>query len=209
MRVPYEACRDDLHFAQIDLESGSAAVYFVERSGSLVPVEVTFFAVQSREIAKQTFSEPFFDKEYIRDLPRISSQLIRSLSLSEAVATITSTKSKQKETGEDMDENNFSFSIGVDSKQYGFRNIRDLVASVERFRAAQIYANEVSKGNLKPALTVATQMTIPVGRARALIAGARRDGFLTSNSPGISGGQLTQKAEDFRKLFSSKTGGRK
>ena len=94
------------------------------------------------------------------------------------------------------------------ARELGLDRVLDLDACIQRLRASQAYADEVRVSG-RPMAKVASVLGLSEGQARNVIAMARKDGFLTSTAPGMSGGQITEKAVRFSATISDLTRGLK
>jgi hypothetical protein len=162
-----------------------------------VPVEVRLSGASIDDFSGSALEDFIRATPDLSAFPRLTSHQLRRISMSEVTAKLRTMISDVKELDSSMKVKDAIFLIRTENSEFGFRNARDIKAAIERLVAATIYVNRVNSGDSKPLISISTEMKIPIARARALIAGARRDGFLTADSPGSVGGTLTQRASEF------------
>lgn len=203
MQIHKHAKFNSVHLVTLELETGSAFVVFIEKSGNLFPIEIRISPLAARDFIIRDFKE-LSQMEVPDELPnRLSTNLIREISLSEVVAKIRSQRQMVKHASiptrteialKMADENLLE---QINRERIKFRNRRDLDAAMSRVEAAMIYSIELDKGSTKPIPEVAKELGITADRARSLIAGARRDGYLSTTHQGTAGGKLTIKVDEF------------
>lgn len=172
-------------------------VFFARRGDEAIPIEVRFTGSKP-----PTPTEAFdlLDNYPVVNEPpmRLTTQLLRSFSLGDALAA---TQNFHRSSSTDRDLSGVPHAEWVvrsGDHLFGYRNTRDLIAAVERLHAALVYVTAVRAGEKRPTRTVMEQLGLEsLTRARNLIAGARREGFLSGGSPGVAGGSLTERATVF------------
>lgn len=191
----------DSHLVGVELDDGSALVYFHERGPSLVPVEIRMSSAALKIFKAGPLTEFIKNTPDLSKLPRLTSHQLRKISLSEVTAKLRAMISDVSQLDSSISDSDAIFIFKNKTSEYGFRNARDLQAAVDRLRAAFIYVHRINSGDSKPLVAISEELSLPVSRARALIAGARRDGFLTAESPGLVGGSLTPKALELASML--------
>ncbi len=203
MEIHRHANFDSVHLVTLSLDTGSAFIVFIENGGNLIPIEIRISPLPADEFIVRDYQE-LSKMEVPKDFPdRLSTNLIREISLSEVIARIRAQQHVVRHdpfpTRSDIESTLLEANLlqQINQDRVIFRNTRDFEAALSRVEASQVYVNELDKGSTQPLNQVAKGMGISIGRARALIAGARKDGYLTSTHPGTAGGNLTSKVDEF------------
>lgn len=218
MEIYRHAEYQSVYLVMLKLSTGSAFVVLAKHNGSLIPIEVRLSALNPADFVIHDWDR--LSQLEPKDIKptRINTSLLREISLSEVVATI---RSKQGGTMHgtppisDSIKTLHEFSLFLEPKRkdrnsgktkvfkfvkksgLDIRSVRDFDAAIARIEAAIIYVRELDNGSTQPIPKVAEELGVSTERARSLIAGARRDGYLSTTHKGTAGGALTEKVQEF------------
>lgn len=84
----------------------------------------------------------------------------------------------------------------------GFETVKQATAHIRMASAAALYVMITESGVSKPVVAVARNLDCSESAARALLARARREGYLTPGNRGKPGGQLTDKSKQLLEALS-------
>jgi hypothetical protein len=209
MRLANHEQKNGKHFAWFDLEEGSVFIIIIEMEGVFIPIEARVSSLPAEQFEVSDLKY-LMNKWTPKEVVRLPGPALRQVSLTEAINKIRGNSPQdsliEKTLEEQLGGRGYAIIKDVPFHQHGFRNTRDFSAAVSRLEVAILYARFVSAGETRPINAIADELDIDAERARRLVAGARKDGYLTSDNQGSIGGTLTEKAKEFIKLLKKETG---
>lgn len=176
---------------------GTAVTFVLTEGGAQSTHEVRFLAIPFPEMGLEEFTHLASEWRPRHAHAGLMSQDIRVFSLGHALAELRSNQQASETEYRESDIPNPAVVIRTANGQaLGFRTTRDFSAAIARVSAAVAYVSAVRRNDPTPAIAVARTMNKTTEQARALLAQARKAGYLQSVGKGVSGGSLTAKGTE-------------